>query len=188
MIICWGGGGRRHCFVLMHVWYNNSETAIRHPFVLHFLIFLHINDSNEDTIRSMLRRHLQKNWDDLWMRQLPTKGVQQQSELHSTHAHTLSQHFHYTPYTESFKRTVYGSTWMEKQFYSSLFQFSAVHLCETVSFIVLHSHTHVRWHTHTHTYTPNSYLNTTCAVNVLGDQHKLNLCLWSVFFLMLAKL
>lgn len=94
-----------------------------------------------------------KNWDDLWMRQLPTKGAQQQSKLRSTHAHahTLTQHFHYTAYTESFKRTVYGSTWMEKQFYSSLFQFSAVHLCwNSRLHCVAQSRTRTQAHTHTH--------------------------------------
>lgn len=65
------------------------------------------------------------------------------------------------------------------------FNFLQYICAETVGFIVLHSHAHVRRHTHTHT--PNGYLNTS-AVNVLGDQYKLNLCLWSVVFLMLAKL
>lgn len=68
------------------------------------------------------------------------------------------------------------------------FNFLQYICAETVSFIVLHSHAHVRRHTHTRAHTQNSDLNTTCAVNVLGDQYKLNLCLWSVVFIMLAKL
>lgn len=57
-----------------------------------------------------------------------------------------------SPHTCGFKRTIYGSTWMEKKlFYSSVFQFSAVQFCWNSNKLLCVAHIHMLVKADTHT-------------------------------------
>lgn len=120
------------------------------------------------------------------MRQLPTKRATTAIKSYTDRkTHTQS-----TAYMKGFRRMLYGSTWMEKHFCSSLFQFSAVHLCwnsKLHCFFWEHKHTYT-YTTYKHIYT--FYLNPTCAVcintTITSQIDRWWLCAIIVFFTLLC--
>lgn len=125
------------------------------------------------------------------MRQLPTKGAttaiksytDRKTHIH-THIHTLSQHFHSTAYMKRFRRTVYGSTWMEKHF----FNFQQYICAEIVSSIALSGNTlpHTLFLSHTCTYAQVIWTQHVLRATCQDSQHKSDRCLRSLFFPLLC--